>query len=188
MESPPGWNPGILYSNWIPRKIPRSRLQRSGSKTGYGLYLAHPTFRLASACVYILLPFGYSIIFLLLLICTYFIFIYRICTLIMLMLWAHNWRWSHHPDETRKYFTATGFRGRYLEAVFRDRVRKLGMGFIWPTQPFGWPPHMSIFYYFLIIQLFPYYCWLHTFCFYVYQICTLVLFNAFHPWQLVAIK
>ena len=45
-----------FYSNWISRKIPRSRLQISGSKTGYGLCLAQPTFRLASVCVHILLP------------------------------------------------------------------------------------------------------------------------------------
>ena len=45
-----------FYSNWIPRKIPRSRLQRSGSKTVYGLCSAHPTFRLASVCIHILLP------------------------------------------------------------------------------------------------------------------------------------
>ena len=70
---------------------------------------------------------------------------------------AYYWRWSRHPDETREYFTATGFRGRYPEAVFRDRVRKLGMGFVWPTQPFGWPPRVFIFYYLLVIQLFPYY-------------------------------
>ena len=56
-------------------------------------------------------------------------------------------RWSRHPDETREYFTATGFHGRYPEAVFRDRVRKLGMGFVWPTQPFGWHPCVFIFYY-----------------------------------------
>ena len=45
-----------LYSNWIPRNIPRSRPQRLGSETGYGLWNAHPTFRLASVCVYSLLP------------------------------------------------------------------------------------------------------------------------------------
>ena len=55
--------------------------------------------------------------------------------------------------------TTTGFHGRYPEAVFTDRVRKLGMGFIWPTQPFGWPPCVFIFYYRLIIQLFSYYSW-----------------------------
>ena len=60
--------------------------------------------------------------------------------------WGPYWRWSRHPDETREYFTATGFHGRYPEAVFRDRARKLGMGFVWPTQPFGWPPCVFIFY------------------------------------------
>ena len=64
---------------------------------------------------------------------------------------AYYWRWSRHPDETQEYFTATGFRGRYQEAIFRDRVRKLGMGFIWPTQPFGWPPRVFIIYYLLVI-------------------------------------
>ena len=73
--------------------------------------------------------------------------------------WGPNWRWSRHPDESRDTLTTTGFHGRYPEAVFRDRVRKLGMGFIWPTQPFGWPPCVFIFYYPLIIKLFPYYCW-----------------------------
>ena len=53
--------------------------------------------------------------------------------------------------------TATGFHGRYPEAVLRDRVRKLGMGFGMPTQPFGWPPCVFIVYYPLIIRLFPYY-------------------------------
>ena len=63
--------------------------------------------------------------------------------------WARGlyWRWSRYPDEIREYFTAIGFHGRYPKAVFRDRVRKLGMGFVWPTQPFGWPPCMFIFYY-----------------------------------------
>ena len=28
----------------------------------------------------------------------------------------------------------------------------------WPTQPFGWPPRVFIFYYLLVIRLFPYYC------------------------------
>ena len=53
--------------------------------------------------------------------------------------------------------TATEFHGRYPEAVLRDRVRKLGMGFGMPTQPFGWPPCVFIIYYPLIIRLFPYY-------------------------------
>ena len=39
-------------------------------------------------------------------------------------------RWSRHPDETREYFTATGFHGRYPEVVFRDWVLKMGMGFV----------------------------------------------------------
>ena len=75
--------------------------------------------------------------------------------------WASSpyWRWSRHPDKSRDTLTATGFHGRYPETVFRDRVRKLGMGFIWPTQPFGWPPCVFIFYYRLIIQLFSCYCW-----------------------------
>ena len=68
--------------------------------------------------------------------------------------WSPYWRWSRHPDKSRDILTATGFHGRYPEAVFRDRVRKLGMGFIWPTQPFGWPPCVFIFYYPLIIKLF----------------------------------
>ena len=46
-------------------------------------------------------------------------------------------RWSRHPNETREYFTATGFHERYPEAVFKDRVQKLDMGFVWPTQPFS---------------------------------------------------
>ena len=76
-----------LYSNWIPCKIPISRLQRSGSKTGYGLCLAHPTFRLASVCVYILLPFDYLVISLLLFSWHVFHFyFYQICTLVLLML------------------------------------------------------------------------------------------------------
>ena len=88
MESPPGWKPGYTYSNWIPRKIPRSRLQRSGSKTGYGLCLAHPTFRLASVCVYILLPL---IIKLFPCYCWFAhisLLCYRLCTLILLILLA----------------------------------------------------------------------------------------------------
>ena len=60
-------------------------------------------------------------------------------------------RWSRHPDETREYFTATVFHERYPEAVFKDRVRKLSMGFVWPTRPFSWPPCVFIFYYLLII-------------------------------------
>ena len=72
--------------------------------------------------------------------------------------WGPYQRWSRHPDETHKYFTAIGFHGRYPEAIFRDRVQKLGMGFVWPTQPFGWPSCVFIFYYLLIIQLFPCYC------------------------------
>ena len=72
--------------------------------------------------------------------------------------WGPYWRWSHHPDKTREYFTAIGFHGRYPEAVFKDWVRKLGMDFVWLTQPFGWPPCVFIFYCLLIIQLFPWYC------------------------------
>ena len=84
MQSPPGWNLGILYSNWIPRKIPRSRLQRSGSKTGYGLCSAHPTFRLASVCIYILLPLIIQLFPYYCLVGTHFIFIvYPICTLVI---------------------------------------------------------------------------------------------------------
>ena len=87
MESPPVWNPGILYNNWIPRKIPRNRLQRSGSKTGYGLCSAHPTFWLASVCVYILLPLIIQLFPYYCLVGTYFTFIvYPICTLVLLML------------------------------------------------------------------------------------------------------
>ena len=73
--------------------------------------------------------------------------------------WGPYQRWSRHPDENRDTLTATGFHERYPEAVFRNLVRKLGMGFIWPTQPFGWPPCVFVFYYRLIIQLFPYYSW-----------------------------
>ena len=60
-------------------------------------------------------------------------------------------RWSRHPDKIREYFTVTEFHGKYPETVFKDRVRKLVMGFVRPTQPFGWPPCVFIFYYLLII-------------------------------------
>ena len=82
--------------------------------------------------------------------------------------WSPYRRWSYHPNETQEYFTVTGFHGRYPEAVFRYRVRKLGIGFVWPTQPFGWPPCVFIFYYLLIIKLFPCYyliCMHFTFIF-----------------------
>ena len=71
-------------------------------------------------------------------------------------------RWCCHPDETREYFTATVFHRRYLKAVFTDRVRKLGRGFVWLTQPFSWPPCVFIFYYFFIIKLFSCYCLICT--------------------------
>ena len=72
--------------------------------------------------------------------------------------WSPYWRWNRHPDKSRYKLTATELHAKYSETVFKDRVRKLGMVFIWPTQPFSWPPCVFIFYYHLIIQLFPYYC------------------------------
>ena len=76
------------------------------------------------------------------------------------------------------HFTATGFHGRYPEAVFRDRVRKLGMGFIRTTQPFGWPPCMFIFYY-LLMLLFG----LHAFSLLFLPNLHISPINAFDPWQ-----
>ena len=98
-------------------------------------------------------------------------------------LWAHYWRWSRHPDETREYFTATRFHERYLEAVFRDRARKLGMGFVRPTQPFGWPPCVFIFYYLLIIQLFHCYCLVCMHFSFILPNLHISPVNAFDPWQ-----
>ena len=93
-------------------------------------------------------------------------------------------RWSRHLDETREYFTATGFHERYLEAVFRDRVRKLGMGFVWPTQPFGWPPCVFIFYYPLIIKLFSCYDLICTHFTFILPTLHISAFSAFGPWQI----
>ena len=66
MESPPGWNPRILVQQLDSTEVPSSRHQRTGSETGYGRLNAHLILRSASVCVYILLPFDYSIISLLL--------------------------------------------------------------------------------------------------------------------------
>ena len=53
MDSPPGWDSGHFYSNWIPRKIPRIRPQRSGSETGYGLLECPPNLSVGlRVCLY----------------------------------------------------------------------------------------------------------------------------------------
>ena len=43
--------------------------------------------------------------------------------------WGPYRRWSRHLDENQDTLTAIGFHRRYPEAIFRDRVRKLGMDF-----------------------------------------------------------
>ena len=92
-------------------------------------------------------------------------------------------RWSHHPHKTREYFTAIGCHGRYLEAIFKDRIRKLGMGFIRPTQPFGWPPCVFIFYYSLIIKLFACYGLICTHFTFMLPTLHISPFSAFDLWQ-----
>ena len=96
---------------------------------------------------------------------------------------AHYWRWSRHPDESRDTLTATGFHERYPETVFRDRVRKLGMVFVWPTQHFGWPPCVFVFYYRLIIKLFPYHGLICTHFTFILPTLYISPFSAFGPWQ-----
>ena len=85
-------------------------------------------------------------------------------------------------------FTATEFHGGYPAAVLRDRVRKLGMGFVRPTQPFDWPPFVFIFYYPLIIRVFPCYCLITCILLLFYRLCTLVPLVLFGPWQLLTNK
>ena len=89
--------------------------------------------------------------------------------------WGPYRRWSRHPNKSRDTLTATGFHGRYPEAVFRDRVWKLGMGFIWPTQPFGWPPCVFIFYYLWLLSYFLITVWFARISLLFYLLCTLVI-------------
>ena len=97
--------------------------------------------------------------------------------------WGPYLRWSRYPDENWDTLTATGLHGRYPEAVFRDRVRKLGMSFVWPTQPFSWPPCVFVFYYRLIIKLFPCYGLICTHFTFILPTLHISPFNAFGPWQ-----
>ena len=76
MESPPGWNPGILVQQLDSTEVPSSHHQRTGSETGYERLNVHPILRSASVYVYILLSFDYSIISLLLIGCMHFTFIF----------------------------------------------------------------------------------------------------------------
>ena len=87
MESPPGWNPGILLQQLDSTKVPSSRHQRTGSETGYERLNVHRILRSAFVCVYILLPFDYLIISLLLFVLHAFNFyFYQICILVLLIL------------------------------------------------------------------------------------------------------
>ena len=77
-----------LYSNWILRKIPISCIQRSGSETGSGICLAHPTFQLASVCIYILLPLIIKLFPCYCWFARISLLCYRLCTLVFLMFLA----------------------------------------------------------------------------------------------------
>ena len=95
MESPPGWNPGILVQQLDYTEVPSSRHQRTGSETGYGRLNINPILRSASICVYILLSFDYSIISLLLFnLHAFHFYFYQLCTLVLLVLLTLSMKWK----------------------------------------------------------------------------------------------